>query len=71
LDELLRITKPSGIIVLTVKDAVWNDGFKVRLDEFARNGMLSMLEETEPYVSMPGETGTTPSRAVVFVKSRG
>lgn len=66
LDELLRVSKPGGNIVLTVKDAVWNDGFKARLDELVGAGLIEMLEETEPYISMPGETGTTPSRAIVF-----
>lgn len=66
LDELIRITKPGGIIVLTVKGAVWNSGFKLRIDELARSGSITLLEETEPYVSMPGEVGTTPSRALAF-----
>lgn len=66
LDELIRTTRPGGVIVLTVKDAVWNSGFKARLDHLAGEGRIVMVEETEPYVSMPGEAGTTPSRAIVF-----
>ena len=66
LDELIRITKPGGVIVLTVKDAVWESGFSKRIDELAASGKIKLLEETEPYVSMPGETGTTPSRALAF-----
>jgi predicted TPR repeat methyltransferase len=66
LDELIRATHPGGVIVLTVKDAVWEAGFAARIAELAANGAISILEETEPYVSMPGEAGTTPSRALVF-----
>ena len=66
LDELIRATRPGGVIVLTVKDALWNNGFSARISELSNSGTISVLEETEPYVSMPGEAGTTPSRALVF-----
>ncbi len=66
LDELIRATRPGGIIVLTVKDTVWSDGFGTRIKQLAATGTITILEETEPYVSMPGEAGTTPSRALVF-----
>mgnify|MGYP003562348211 CR=1 FL=1 len=66
LDELIRATRPGGVIVLTVKDAVWAAGFADRIAELAATGAISLLEETDPYVSMPGEAGTTPSRALVF-----
>jgi predicted TPR repeat methyltransferase len=66
LDELIRITCPGGVIVLTVKDTVWQAGFAARIAELAGTEAISLLEETEPYVSMPGEAGTTPSRALVF-----
>ncbi len=66
LDELIRATRPGGIIVLTVKDTVWSDGFETRIKQLAATGTITILEETEPYVSMPGEAGTTPSRALVF-----
>jgi ubiquinone/menaquinone biosynthesis C-methylase UbiE len=66
LDELIRITKPSGVIVLTVKDTLWNDGFEKRVVDFERDGKIKRTEETNPYVSMPGEKGTTPSRGLVL-----
>lgn len=66
LPELLRITQPDGVIVLTVKNTLWNDGFADRLAELEREGILLRAEETVPYVSMPGETGTVPSRGVVL-----
>lgn len=66
LDELIRITRPGGVIVLTVKNTLWDGGFAARLQAFAARGLVTIAEETEPYVSMPGETGTTPSRGLVL-----
>lgn len=66
LDELVRICQPGGVIVLTVKTSVWQHGFAGRISELAGAGRLAIEEQTEPYVSMPGETGTVPSVAVVL-----
>jgi ubiquinone/menaquinone biosynthesis C-methylase UbiE len=63
LDELVRITKPGGVLVLTVKDTLWNAGFAAHV---AADHRLRILEITEPYISMPGDTATTPSRGVVL-----
>ena len=52
--------------MLTVKNTLWNDGFADRLAALEREGTLLRAEETIPYVSMPGETGTVPSRGVVL-----
>ena len=62
LPELLRITRPGGPLVLTVKTTLWQGGF-----ETALRGLpgLTVVEMTPPYVSMPGEAGTVPSLAVV------
>ncbi len=69
LDELVRITRPGGVIVLTVKGSLWDGGFRQRIEALADAGLLSVAELTEPYVSMPGEKGTTPSRCVVLARS--
>ncbi len=53
------------LIVLTVKGALWDGGFAEHFIAIAR---IRIVEVTEPYVSMPGETATTPSRGVVLVK---
>ncbi len=66
LPELIRICRPGGAIVLTVKDTVWEGGFSAAVHGHVRAGAITIAEETEPYVSMPGETGTIPSRAVVL-----
>jgi predicted TPR repeat methyltransferase len=66
LDELVRITRPGGVLVLTVKNTLWEQGFKAHVSALAVKGVLQAAEETEPYVSMPGETGTIPSRGLVL-----
>lgn len=64
LPELIRILRPGGTLVLTVKTTLW-EGFHSFLT--ARTD-LATLEQTAPYVSMPGEAGTVPSLAVALRK---
>jgi predicted TPR repeat methyltransferase len=66
LDELIRIVRPGGVIVLTVKTTLWDGGFATHVGSFEAGGRLERLEETAPYVSMPGEGGTVPSKGVVL-----
>jgi predicted TPR repeat methyltransferase len=66
LDELIRICRPGGVIVLTVKDTLWEGGFSARIAELEERGLVISIEETAPYVSMPGEKGTVPSRGLVL-----
>src|SRR5690606_30767801 len=66
LAELIRICRPGGVMVLTVKDTLWQDGFGAHIDQLVRDGVVARLEETAPYVSMPGEAGTVPSRGLVL-----
>lgn len=60
LAELIRITRPGGVMVLTVKETLWQGGFAQALGA----APLDLLELSEPYVSMPGDVATTPSRAL-------
>ncbi|MEZ5730913.1 MAG: class I SAM-dependent methyltransferase [Paracoccaceae bacterium] len=64
LDELVRICRPGGVIVLTVKTTLWSGGFADHVA--ALQPMVSTLECSEPYVSMPGEHGTVPSIALAL-----
>ena len=64
LPELLRICRAGGVMVITVKDTVWQGGFAAALATLQDAGRVEMLEETAPYVSMPGEVGTVPGRCV-------
>jgi SAM-dependent methyltransferase len=66
LDELLRICRQGGVIVLTVKNTLWEAGFEARIAELEVQGIVERAEETAPYVSMPGEAGTVPSRGLVL-----
>ena len=66
LPELIRICRPGGVIVLTVKNTLWEDGFAAAVEELEQQKVVARAEETEPYVSMPGEKGTVPSRGLVL-----
>ncbi len=66
LPELIRITRPGGVLVLTVKDTVWDLGFDPRIQTLVGEGVLELLEETPPYVSMPGRPDTIPGRGVAL-----
>jgi predicted TPR repeat methyltransferase len=66
LPELVRICRMGGVIVLTVKNTLWEEGFESRIAQIQADGLVSLAEETAPYVSMPGEAGTIPSRGVVL-----
>lgn len=63
LPELVRITAPGGVLVLTVKLPVWDSGFARAIVEDPR---LRVEEQTLPYVSMPGEAGTVPGLCVAL-----
>lgn len=65
LPGLLAATRPGGVLVLTVKETLWTGGFAAAVDAAPAT---RLVEATDPYISMPGETGATPSRAVVLVR---
>ncbi|MEM9344053.1 MAG: class I SAM-dependent methyltransferase [Pseudomonadota bacterium] len=60
LPELVRSTAEGGVLVLTVKETLWVEEMADRLGGFG----VELVDATEPYLSMPGEPITTPSRAV-------
>ena len=65
-DELIRICQPGGVIVLTVKDTLWTETFAAHVSDLQASGKVTLVEQTSPYVSMPGEAATIPSRGVVI-----
>jgi SAM-dependent methyltransferase len=69
LDELVRVTRPGGAIVLTVKTTLWDGAIAAKAEELAASGLVRTAELTAPYVSMPGESGTVPSLAVVLIRA--
>jgi predicted TPR repeat methyltransferase len=66
LDELVRVVRPGGALVVTVKDKTWEQGFGDRVAELDAAGAVSVVEETPSYVSMPGRPDTVPSRGLVL-----
>jgi predicted TPR repeat methyltransferase len=66
LDELIRICRKDGVIVLTVKNTLWDGGFAARIGELEAADLIARIEETPPYVSMPGESGVIPSRGLAL-----
>lgn len=69
LDELVRIVRPGGVLAITVKDTVWSGGFAARIAEMETAGLVTLVEESLPYVSMPGEAGTSPGRGIVLQRA--
>lgn len=63
LPELVRITRQGGPIVLTVKETLWQGQMAAAVAGLAG---ATLVETTDPYISMPGDPATTPSRAVVL-----
>ncbi|MFV0492930.1 MAG: class I SAM-dependent DNA methyltransferase [Pseudorhodobacter sp.] len=70
LPELLRSTRTDGILILTVKDTVWHGGFEAAIKDLVTAGRIAVLEESVPYISMPGEKDTIPGRALA-IRVRG
>ncbi len=66
LDELVRICRPGGAIVLTVKTTLWNSGFVRHIDALIGDGLVELAEQTAPYASMPGGDTSVPSLAAVL-----
>jgi predicted TPR repeat methyltransferase len=69
LDDLMRICASGGTIVLTIKDVLWQSSFSQRIASLEAAGVLTLVDDTGPYVSMPGEAGTTPSRCIALKMS--
>lgn len=66
LDELLRVLRPGGVLVLTVKDATWEGGFAARIEALDQGGRVERIDGTPSYSSMPGVAGNGTSRVVVL-----
>lgn len=66
LPELIRATRAGGLLSITVKDTVWDTGFRAAVEALVAAGTLAIAEITPPYVSMPGEAGTIPGRCLAL-----
>lgn len=61
IDELIRIIRPEGVVVVTAKDTVW-PGLQSRIDRLG----LRLIEQTPPYHSLPGSGDTVAGRCLVI-----
>lgn len=66
LDELLRVVKAGGHVVATVKDKLYEEGFSQYLERRIQEGHCRVAEMTPSYVSVPGQTGHSTSRALAI-----
>jgi predicted TPR repeat methyltransferase len=66
LPELFRVVRPSGLIILSVKVTVWQDGFEAYLKERADAATITLEEVTPAYESMPSGIETSPCLGVVM-----
>jgi predicted TPR repeat methyltransferase len=64
--ELLRVVRPSGVLILTVKDKTWDAGLGAHVAALVAEGGVEHLEATPSYSSMPGRADTGPSHGVVL-----
>jgi SAM-dependent methyltransferase len=65
-DELIRITKPAGVIVLSAKDELWQQSLAPLVARRSEAGVLELVEETPSYISMPGQPDAPVSHGVVL-----
>jgi ubiquinone/menaquinone biosynthesis C-methylase UbiE len=66
LGELIRICRKGGVIVLTVKGSIWENSFQSYTDELTKSGLITILEITDPYKSVPGGDITKPGYGLVL-----
>lgn len=53
-DELIRITRPRGHIIFSIRaDEYFEDGFKEKQDVLEMEGKWQLIEMTEPFNSLP------------------
>jgi predicted TPR repeat methyltransferase len=67
LNDLLRVVRRGGFIVLTVKDRLLAEtDFRQHVDKLCGDGYCRLVEETPSYISIPGEASQSTSRAFVL-----
>jgi predicted TPR repeat methyltransferase len=60
LDEMIRITRPSGFIVFSLRTAFYDEPrFCGKLEALAEVGKWRLIEKTDPILALPGEAPDT------------
>ncbi len=62
------MVRPGGVLVLTIKESLWEKAFAASISKSVTDGTVRLLESTAPYLSMPGDALATPSSAVVLAR---
>ena len=53
--------------MLTVKDKLYSEGaFRAHVESLCKDGRCKMIEDTGSYISIPGESSQSTSRAIVL-----
>lgn len=56
-DELIRITKPSGFIIFSIRTAFYDEPrFYKKLQSLEEVGKWRLVEKTDPFLALPGES---------------
>jgi predicted TPR repeat methyltransferase len=67
LPELFRVVRAGGLIVLSVKETLWESGLREYLSQCQGDGVLQMEEVTPSYASMPAGAVTSPCVGVALI----
>jgi SAM-dependent methyltransferase len=71
-DELLRVTRPGGLLVFTLSTTAYGrGGFKDKIDALQAEGRWRLVEATAPFVGMPASTAYQQHTARVLVFQAG
>ena len=66
-DELIRITKPEGYIIFSVRaDVYLNQGFKEKQDGLEKEGKWRIIEKTEAFKGLPLGNSKLHNRIFVY-----
>jgi predicted TPR repeat methyltransferase len=71
LPELFRVVRPGGVIILSVKLTVWDDGFEEFVRRAESEGGIRLVEITPRYASMPAGQETSPCVGLVCSPQSG
>lgn len=66
-DELIRITKPSGFIVFSLRTTFYDEPrYCIKLEALAEAGKWMLIEKTDPILALPGESPDTYYFGIVY-----